>query len=60
MFRDTETEKQVFALSLVTLVMTMTGAVTCPERAERCREDLRLRLEVLKNGSPAPERRENS
>ena len=60
MFRDTETEKQVFVMSLVTLVMTMTDAVTCPERAERCREDLRLRLEVLKNGSPAPERRENS
>ena len=60
MFRDTETEKQAFVMSLVTLVMTMTNAVTCPERAERCRADLSLRLDILKNGILAPERRENS
>ena len=60
MFRDTETEKQAFVMSLVTLVMTMTDAVTCPERAERCRNDLSLRLDILKNGTLAPERRENA
>ena len=60
MFRDTETEKQAFVMSLVTLVMTMTDAVTCPERAERCRNDLSLRLDILKNGTLAPERRENT
>ena len=59
-FRDTETEKQTFVMSLVTLVMTMTDAVTCPDRAERCRNDLSLRLNILKNGTLAPERRENS
>lgn len=59
-FRDTETEKQAFVMSLVTLVMTMTDAVTCPERAERCRNDLSLRLDILKNGTLAPERRENA
>ena len=58
MFRDTETEKQAFVMSLVTLVMTMTDAVTCPDRAERCRNDLSLRLDILKNGTLAPERRE--
>jgi len=58
MFRDDETEKQVFVMSLVVLVMTMTDALACPERAERCRAELKLRLDVLKNGSPAPELRE--
>ena len=53
MFRDTETEKQVFVMSLVTLVMTMTDAVISADRAERCRDVLALRLEVLKHGSPA-------
>ena len=60
MFRDTETENQAFVMSLVTLVMTMTDAVTCPDRAERCRKDLSLRLDILKNGTLAPERRENA
>ena len=59
MFRDTETEKQTFVMSLVTLVMTMTDAVTCPDRAERCRADLSLRLDILKNGTLAPERRDD-
>ena len=59
MFRDTETEKQAFVMSLVTLVMTMTDAVTCPDRAERCRADLSLRLDILKNGTPAPEHRDD-
>lgn len=51
MFRGTETEKQVFVMSLIMLVMTMTDAVAQPERAERCRGDLLSRLEILKNGS---------
>ena len=54
MFRDVETEKQVFVMTLITLVMAMTDALACPERAARCREDLNLRLDILKNGSLAP------
>jgi hypothetical protein len=60
MFRDTETEKQVFVMSLVALVMSMTDALACPEHAERCRADLNLRLDILKNGSPAPGARETN
>ena len=60
MFRDTETEKQVFVMSLVTLVMTMTDAVTSSDRTERCREALALRLEILKNGSPVISSREEN
>lgn len=53
MFRDTEAEKQAFVMSLVILVMTMTDAMARPERVELCRQELVLRLEILKNGSLA-------
>lgn len=53
MFRDTETEKQAFVMSLIMLVMTMSDAVAHTGRTEQCRKDLILRLELLKNGSLA-------
>ena len=58
MFRDVETEKQAFIMSLIMLVMTMSDAVAHADRAERCRNDLILRLELLKHGSlaAAPEK----
>ena len=58
MFRDTEAEKQAFAMSLVFLVMSMRGALAQPERIEPCRQELLLRLEILKNGSLAAECRD--
>ena len=58
LFRDVETEKQAFILSLILLVMTMSDAVAHTDRAERCREELLTRLELLKYGSlaAAPEK----
>ena len=53
MFRDIEMEKQVFVISLVMLVITMSDAMARPERVETCRQELLLRLEILKNGSLA-------
>lgn len=53
MFRDSETEKQVFVMSLVILVMTITDAITYPDRLARRRSEMQLRMEILKFGSPA-------
>ena len=58
MFRDSETEKHAFIMSLITLVMTMSDAVAHADRAERSRRDLTLRLELIKHGclAAAPEK----
>jgi len=56
MFRkeDEELAKQTMIMSLVTLVMTMTDAMARPEKAELCRQELLLRLDILKHGSLKP------
>ena len=50
MFRneDEELAKQTLVMSLV---MTMTDAVTKPEQIEVCRRELMVRLDILKHGS---------
>lgn len=50
MFRDEETERQVFAMSLMVLVVSLNYAMAQPGHAEDSRRELLLRLEILKNG----------
>ena len=53
MFRDAETARQTFVMSLVALVMTMTDAMARPEETAVCRQELLVRLDALKFGSLA-------
>lgn len=50
MFRDAETERQVFVMSLGLLVISLRGAAARPDRAESSRQELVRRLELLKHG----------
>lgn len=59
-FRDEETEKQAFVMSLGTLVIAISSAVSWPERAQSARRELLVRLELLKNGSLNDSAREDS
>lgn len=52
-FRDVETAKQTFMLSLMALAVAMRSGMMKPEQLDLCRRELAMRLEILKNGSLA-------
>lgn len=53
MFHDAECEKHTFFMSLLAVFISMTDAMAQPDRAELYRQELLLRLNLLKNGSLA-------
>ena len=51
--RDEALARETFVMSLIALVQAMTDAMSRHEQIEVCRQELRLRLDILKCGSLA-------
>ena len=51
--RDEALARETFVMSLIALVQAMTDAMSHHEQIEVCRQELRLRLDILKCGSLA-------